>query len=64
MGVEGIDDELKDCIFVADDAENFSKKIEEINNIKKEKLLAILSRQQEIIIRKYDISLAIEKLVK
>ena len=63
LGVEGIDEELKKNIFVSNDTKKIIENINKINKMNSEKLMKLLKKQQDLIIKKYDVEVGIKKLV-
>ena len=63
LALEGLPEELKEVVFLANTKEEFIEKIEEIQNMKKEKLEKRLERQKQII-EKYNSMEFIENKIK
>lgn len=63
LGIEGINNEIKNSVFIADTAEEFKQQIEKINNLDNNKLLKIIKEQQEKIIKYNNLKNIINKII-
>lgn len=63
LSLEGINNEIKEVVYIANTAKEFVQKIEEINNTDTKKLEKRIERQKEII-KKYNSRTIIEKILK
>ena len=64
LGIEGVEEDIKKFVFLGNTPEELAKQIEQINKLDIHSLKNIIMNQQKFIIEKYDINVAIEKLVK
>lgn len=63
LGIEGIEKEIKEFVFLGNTPEEMVKQIKKINELENKVLLTIIKNQQKFIIKKYDISVGIEKVI-
>ena len=64
LGIEGVEEDIKKFVFLGNTPEELARQIEQINKLDTHSLKNIIMNQQKFIIEKYDINVAIEKLVK
>lgn len=64
LGIEGVEEDIKKYVFLGNTPEELARQIEQINKLDTHSLKNIIMNQQKFIIEKYDINVAIEKLVK
>lgn len=64
LGIEGIENDIKKFVFLGNTPKELVRQIKQINKLDTHTLKNIIRNQQKFIIEKYDINIAIEKLVK
>ena len=64
LGVEGLSEEVRKNIFIANNPSDYINAIKQINNMESEELQKIVDKQQKLIRKKYDLNIGVGNLVK